>query len=454
MEIVDLLLKHGYQISPDALSFLQNMRVEERREVIKNLLSSLDPSVVVIELSHVKNLHFRIPKPEIRKKDIRIKTSKQPSGEWELLKYFRSRYLKLSNILAGRVRPSAIASLRRVDGEDVSVLGIVSDIITTKHGDKLLTIEDMTGSMKVLVRGNGFLLDEVIGVRGFLRNGLLIAKEIVWPEVPAPYPRKRGKGSILFLSDIHFGSRTFIESAWNRLVEWANQEVGDEKQKRLASEVKSIIIAGDLVDGIGVYPDQEKELDIKDIYGQYERAAEEISKFPPIKILIIPGNHDAVRQAEPQPEFPSEIRSLFPKNVSFLRNPSLVEVCGIRVLVYHGRSLMDFFKNFAIPYEEPHNAMMKMLRCRHLAPVYGGEVQIAPEPEDRLVIEEIPDVLHCGHIHTLGISRYRGVLLINSGTWQFQTEFQRRLGIKPVPGIAPLLDTEKMEVYKLRFIES
>jgi len=44
--------------------------------------------------------------------------------------------------------------------------------------------------------------------------------------------------------------------------------------------------------------------------------------------------------------------------------------------------------------------MNEMLKLRHLSPIYGGRVSIAPEKKDHFVIDEIPDILHCGHSYS------------------------------------------------------
>ena len=63
----------------------------------------------------------------------------------------------------------------------------------------------------------------------------------------------------------------------------------------MASKVKYVIIAGDLVDGVGIYPSQQEELEIKEIVAQYEEFCRLIKQIPADKqIIICPGNHDAV----------------------------------------------------------------------------------------------------------------------------------------------------------------
>jgi DNA polymerase II small subunit len=237
------------------------------------------------------------------------------------------------------------------------------------------------------------------------------------------------------MSDTHFGSNTFLHEEWNTFVKWLNCEIGNEKSIKLAESIKYIVIAGDIVDGVGIYPEQEKELSIIDIYEQYEEAAMQIDKMPRIKIILAPGNHDAVRQAEPQPALPSEFAELFPKNVMHVGNPALLDIEGVKLLIYHGRSIDDMVTKIPrLDYSKPHQAMIEMLKRRHLAPLYGNRTLIAPEKEDYLVIDDVPDIMHSGHVHTYGTTFYRGIFLVNSSCWQSQTEFQKKINLNPIPG--------------------
>src|SRR5205823_5339035 len=156
-----------------------------------------------------------------------------------------------------------------------------------------------------------------------------------------------------------------------------------------ARPIRSLVVSGDVVDGIGVSPRQDEELTSEDIYGQYEALARMIAALPDrLAVVMLPGNHDAVRPAEPQPAFPMSIQKLFDSNVIFAGNPSLLSLEGVRVLAYHGRSMDDLVS--AIPglsYQRPLDGMKAMLRLRHLAPIYGGKTPIGPEAEDHLIID-------------------------------------------------------------------
>ena len=99
-----------------------------------------------------------------------------------------------------------------------------------------------------------------------------------------------------------------------------------------------------------------------------------------------------------------------------------------------------------LSFDRPAEAMKILLQARHLAPIYGRRTSLAPETEDRLVISEVPDIFHTGHIHTLDSTVYRNIRLINSGTWQSQTQFQQTMGIVPVPAVAPIVNLSKFDI--------
>jgi DNA polymerase II small subunit len=67
------------------------------------------------------------------------------------------------------------------------------------------------------------------------------------------------------------------------------------------------------------------------------------------------------------------------------------------------------------------------------------------------VVDTIPDVFHAGHVHTYGELVYRGTLLINSGTWQAQTNFQSNMGLEPTPSIIPIVELSSLSVLRRNF---
>ena len=84
--------------------------------------------------------------------------------------------------------------------------------------------------------------------------------------------------------------------------------------------------------------------------------------------------------------------------------------------------------------------MAEFIRARHLVPTYGKKAEVAPVEQDWLVMDEIPDILHMGHLHKNGCGWYKGVLAINSGCFQGQTSFMKGLGIDPDCGKPTIVD--------------
>jgi DNA polymerase II small subunit len=120
--------------------------------------------------------------------------------------------------------------------------------------------------------------------------------------------------------------------------------------------------------------------------------------------------------------------------------------------MYHGRSLDDIIS--AVPdmtHRHPEKAMRLLLQSRHLAPLYGGKTPLSPEAKDSLVIERVPDIFHVGHVHALEYASYRGVLLVNSGCWQEQTDYMRRNGFTPTPARVPVVNLQTLEVTIIPF---
>ena len=165
---------------------------------------------------------------------------------------------------------------------------------------------------------------------------------------------------------------------------------------------------------------------------------------------MIPGNHDAVRLAEPQPAFDEELQDIMRAHDARISgNPSTVTVEGVSVLMYHGVSLDEVIAELPeekASYDDPHKAMYQLLKKRHIAPQFGGHTRLAPEERDYLVIDEVPAIFHTGHVHKLGYGTYHGVLAVNSGCWQEQTAFQRSVNIDPDWGYAPILDLETLDL--------
>jgi DNA polymerase II small subunit len=348
------------------------------------------------------------------------------------------------------------------DQKSVQFIAMIASKRESKKGYKFLEVEDATGELTVMVGNdntkmqllyNQLLLDEVVGISGRFSNDMFIANDIFQPDLPLDYRANTSEepAHVAFLSDVHVGSYLFLEKEFNRFIDCLNLEGTNPE---LFSKVKYVLIAGDLVDGIGIYPNQEKELSIPDIYKQYDFLASLLERIPEyIEVVVAMGNHDAVRGAEPQPRLDPDIGAPLYRlpNVHVVGNPVSLSLHGVRTLMYHGTSLDTIIGSVAgCSYSKPETAMIEYLKRRYLVPVYGND-SISPEREDYLTIKEIPDIMHCGHVHTNGYAIYRGVRVINSGTWQARTKYQEQLGHLPTPARVPIMNLQNHEVSVVHF---
>ncbi|MEM4473631.1 MAG: DNA-directed DNA polymerase II small subunit [Candidatus Bathyarchaeia archaeon] len=388
----------------------------------------------------------------------------------DYIEYFRDRLRRLERILRQRIdvksATSIIEALKAPQGTKLKIIGIITE--KKEQKDKIiLTVEDLTATATVFVTDKNskdlidkarlLLIDQVVCLSiAKIKGSALIAEDIILPDV-AKKEAKRASDPVyaVFTSDLHIGSVKFQKEAFNRFVLWLNGKYGDEKMRKIAEKVKYILIAGDIVDGIGIYPNQVKELQLRDIGKQYKLAAKFMEQIPDyIEIIIIPGNHDAVRKALPQPPIQNEFLENLQESRKIISvgNPCYLSIHGVEILMYHGRSLDDVISMVpGMSHSNPEKAMTLLLQSRHLAPVYGGKTPLSPEHKDFLVIERVPDIFHAGHIHTLGYTSYKGVMVINSGCWQEQTEYMRRLGVTPTPGIVPIVNLQTFEMNFISF---
>ena len=384
--------------------------------------------------------------------------------EDDFINLFRSRYEKLRKYIIERVQRKKALNPKLKDARilqsseipimsntPVVFIGIVNNFKELKQKDSyIIDMFDYEGEIIVHVkkkRGNLVLYPgDVIGVIGKAKRSsgkiiMYVESEdfVIFPEIK---PKKSISEvdilkelpdfRIAVTSDIHVGSKHFMEKAFVRFIDWLNNS-------EEASNIKFLIIPGDLVDGVGVYPNQEKELEILDIYKQYEKLSSYLDAIDDsIEIIITPGNHDIVRPSLPQPPLPTDVISKASRKIVSAPNPSLVEMWGkMRILTLHGVPLEDIIATTpGLTHETPTDAMKILLDRRHLAPCYGDKTPIQPLPDDLLVIEDeiIPDMFVTGHVHRFEYKVYKGILLINGSTWQKQTPYQKTHGINPVPG--------------------
>jgi DNA polymerase II small subunit len=384
---------------------------------------------------------------------------------------FQDRFKRLEKILRQRMDVRAatpiVEALKSQPKTKLKVICMLTEKRDSKN-NTILSVEDLQGSTTILVpqkapeevkRKALMLLPDTVFCAAVIktRTNLLMAEDIILPEVGRKAPQRAQEPVYaVFTSDIHVGSTKFAKEAFRRFILWLRGKYGTPEMREIAGRVKYLLIAGDIVDGIGIYPGQQMELTIRDIHKQYNFAAKYLEKIPSyIEIVLSPGNHDAARKSQPQPAIPEGYLTAIKgkPNIHSVGSPCYLSLHGVEVLMFHGVSLNDIIGVVpGMDNDHPEKSMRLLVQCRHLAPVYGGKTMLSPENRDYLVVDRVPDIFHAGHIHVNGLCNYRGVLVVNSGGWQEQTEYMEKLGLVPTPGKVPVVNLQTMETTVLDFI--
>ncbi|RNJ76674.1 MAG: DNA-directed DNA polymerase II small subunit [Nitrosopumilus sp. B06] len=459
---LDYALTRGFQIHPGAFEILESVDAEKLEKIIKEIVREKTRQKLFQINQDDLEVYLGIKDDPMLLAEAVVlfdPTSKITTGEgvkgYNAL--FSSRFNKLKRIISDRPEAKMLRGIS-ASRDEKSEKGVhVCGLVTSRSSERSITkvvLEDPSGTIEGIIfdaelqkTAGALLIDQFVMARVvFDKNSGFIIREIIMPDIPdKPANRSESEAYAVFLSDLHIGSRYFMEKELAEFVSWLSSP------DPVAKKVRFVLIGGDLVDGVGIYPNQNRELVCQTLEEQLAKAEGIIGRIPGhIKIVIMPGNHDPGRRALPQPAIPKKYNAgLWEReNVLMVGNPATVSLNGVKVAMFHGQSIDDIVKTTpGLSYDRPADVMKHLLRARHLSPIYGSQTPIAPETEDLLVIEDVPDIFHVGHVHRMEVDRYRGVLLINSGSWQRQTPFQASVGMVPNPGIAVLVNLKTFKVF-------
>jgi len=394
-------------------------------------------------------------------------------GVKDFVKYFRNRFNDMRSFLEEKKNLEGLISINKINHsrQNVSIIGMISSKKTTKNKNILLEVEDLTGKIKILINkskedlykeAENISLDSVLGFRCSGNKDILFANEIIFPESNIPLRKKSCVEEFaLFLGDLHYGSKNFLMKGFLKFIDYLNGKFPNTPE---VEKIKYLFIVGDVVTGVGNYPNQEKDLLIGDLETQFQGLAKILGTIrKDIKIIISPGNHDGVRLMEPQhildEKYAWPLHEL--ENVVLVSNPSQINISerdgfeGFNVLVYHGFSYPYYANN--IPslimgkaMNKPEKIMEYLLKNKHLAPAHGS-VQYYPGEKDAHLIRKTPDIFFSGHTHKAAVSYYRDILMISSATWESFTPYQEKFGNVPDYCKVPMLNLKTRAVKILDF---
>lgn len=388
----------------------------------------------------------------------------------DFVNHFRDRFENIKKILEAKDLEN-LTTIRKIKGNtgNFSFIGAVLDKRITKNKNIMLEVEDLTGSIGVLINSNkkevyekakDIILDDIIGFNVSSSNNFLYCNDLFYPDSVLKEKKRFEEDEwVVFISDLHCGSKLFLEENFLKFIKWINGKQGNEEYRNIADKVKYLFITGDLVDGVSHYPGQEKDLKILTSVGQYEKV-EELLKLirGDIQIIACPGNHDAVWVGEPQPiiseQWAEGLHNM--PNLELVSNPCLVEIDGgFKILMYHGASLNPFVEELPeirakYGKHSPTTIVKEVLKRRHLAPMHGL-VDYIPCDKDSLVINPVPDILLTGDLHRCEVSMYNNILLVAGSCWQAQTNFMEKVGIEADPSKAILFNLKSREIKIIDF---
>jgi DNA polymerase II small subunit/DNA polymerase delta subunit B len=102
------------------------------------------------------------------------------------------------------------------DRTSLSIIGMVTSKRATKNKNLILTVEDLTGSIQILIRndktelltiGEELRLDDIIGIKASGSRDMLFAHDIFFPDSILHEKHQFNEDvRIAFLSDFHAGS--------------------------------------------------------------------------------------------------------------------------------------------------------------------------------------------------------------------------------------------------------
>ncbi len=462
----------NYEHNPAIKKQLNILLQEIKQEppLTKQDLTAEEPVLPVVQPDPYPAIVIKTFKEDLKKREV-----------GDFVTHLRNRYQGLRKILASRAElQEGLTSINKLknkeEREEVSVIGIVYEKRMTKNNHLELRIEDVTGSIKILAtkdrkeayeRGKDIALDEVVGVKGTMGKNVIFANTILYPDIPKDNQLKKGPEDIYaaFISDIHVGSRKFLEKEFLSFIDWINGNGPTPEAREKAKKIKYLFVVGDMIDGVGVYPGQETELIIPDILKQYERAAELFGMIrKDLKIIICPGQHDAIRNSEPQPPISKGYAPDFFNypNILLVGNPTFINIGstrdfeGLNVLMYHGASFHYFIDNIdslrlGKARDNPNLLMKFLLQKRHLSPSHAATVYVPSIHEDSMIIDVIPDIFCCGDMHRSAQASYNNVQTINGSCWQAKTDFQEKTGNNPDFCRVPLINLKTRAIEVLKF---
>ena len=329
--------------------------------------------------------------------------------ELKLLKDLSSFGMPLREIVTyfpGRSYNSVETALRRIRAKQESILDIESEVLKILEGSKYPVSLDTILSSLIRLGGNVVSSDVLSAIKGLIRKGYDI-KEITRGEesyfvlvreteksLLSYHPLNDLSFPILCSADYHIGSIHFSPIAMKQLIRDIEEY-----------SIKDLLIAGDLLQGRGVYRHEMMDLAEPNIGRQIDEAVHWLSQFKTNVHMVI-GNHE------------EKIKGSVHVGLDCLRVISQ----RLKHVSYYG-AIASFTINKEWTLLMSHGS--------------GGPSYARSYKAERLWegIYEKPNFFVIGHFHVLDvISKGRGHYVIQPGCLQRENSFLIMKGLTPQIG--------------------
>ena len=366
-EIVRSFISAGYQLGMDALQYF-----EENPDMVQEflVLASGKLEKPFVNRQAVDQIFSGMsPKVKVVRSYLR---KKRDMGPGEMADAFARRYEKTSEILSKKSELVNLLSINRIRPEN-KAFSMIAMVREVSPGDRSLVVEDPTGSTTVFISDYiegefGYLVeDEVIGIvcdnEDFSENRAI---KIVYPDIPLQVRAPAAEKDVIcmFVSDIHMDDGAFMQYNFEKFGEYL---------KKIKEEVM-VFVLGDI---------SSSEEDVKKF----------LEAFPKnFKVMVLRGHLEEEKDAQ-------------------LPDPIMVEIAGVKIFLSHGSMFQRYREKFKASAE---NTILQLLKKRHLSPTFD---QASHLDDDKLFLDQVPDIVVVGHFHEPSMMNYKGTTIISLGSF-------------------------------------
>ena len=181
--ILEQFLKEGVLLSPDALEKITEANAEQMLERARSSRSLVFSMQETMEGRRQETPSGQQPEHSL---EVRKVQRKQKLSAQDFAKYYNARFEGLRGMLLRKMDGVMSVSNARKSASQVTTIGMMRE--TTPRG---FIIEDTTGWAEVITKAEDVVPDDVIAVKGAVKEEKIFAEELVWPDISMSHKHSR-----------------------------------------------------------------------------------------------------------------------------------------------------------------------------------------------------------------------------------------------------------------------